>query len=758
MSLIFPSYVSTVTTSTTVIGDSTITYVVLQLPGDGANNSTNNTFIDSSTNNATITRTGTPIQGSVNPFGSNWSNYFNGSSYLTMASNSSFAFGTGDFTVEGWINPTSLPTYCTICSTRTSSGTTAGWNIGVSSSGQLFLYANGFMVTGASSGVRVGEWTHFAIVRSGTSLKAYVNGIQSGSTGSDSNDYTIQTFWTGATGGTSEPWYGYISNLRIIKGTALYTSTFTPSTTLLTTVTNTSLLTCATNRFQDISTVSNTITITGAVSVQKFAPFSTSASYSTSTNGGSIYFDGSTYMSTPNSGDLQLNGVAWTIEMWYYPTQLTAYNVLLAKRGAGGDQYQIFTDVTTGYLAFYNGGVALYSSTAPKLNAWNYIAFVHNGSSTLTMYLNGVNFYSGTTTIPAGTSQLWIGQDGSASNTLYGYLSNVRIVKGTQLYTTTFTPPTAPLTVITGTSFLLLGTNNGIVDTAMQNNLLTVGDAKISTTQSKFGGSSMYFDGTGDYLLIPSNPVFAFGSGDYTVECWIYSQSTAQQVLFASGGTGANNFYFSFVPTSSFIGVGTQNVWILQATGLTLSTSVWYHVAASRSSGTLRLFLNGTQVASGADSTVWIQGGYTAIGSNAQGTQYTNGYIDDLRITKGVARYTATFTPSTSANPDTPTYTTTVSSTTYITSFTTGSYVWVYNTSTSRWWSTQEPTQTYTLTPSLIEDQGTTSTGYIDFPYGSTAQRPGSPTLGYMRFNTDLGYIEYYSTASIWIQIPNQNT
>jgi len=675
-----------------------------------------------------------------------------------MASNSSFAFGTGDFTVEGWINPTSLPTYCTICSTRTSSGTTAGWNIGVSSSGQLFLYANGFMVTGASSGVRVGEWTHFAIVRSGTSLKAYVNGIQSGSTGSDSNDYTIQTFWTGATGGTSEPWFGYISNLRIIKGTALYTSTFTPSTTPLTTVTNTSLLTCATNRFQDISTLSNTITVNGSVSVQRFAPFSNSASYSTSTNGGSIYFDGSTYMSTPNSGDLQLNGVAWTIEMWYYPTQLTAYNVLLAKRGAGGDQYQIFTDVTTGYLAFYNGGVALYSSTAPKLNAWNYIAFVHNGSSTLTMYLNGVNFYSGTTTIPAGTSQLWIGQDSNGSNTLYGYLSNVRIVKGTQLYTTTFTPPTAPLTVITGTSFLLLGTNNGIVDTAMQNNLLTVGDAKISTTQSKFGGSSMYFDGTGDYLLIPSNPVFAFGSGDYTVECWIYSQSTAQQVLFASGGTGANNFYFSFVPTSSFIGVGTQNVWILQATGLTLSTSVWYHVAASRSSGTLRLFLNGTQVASGADSTVWIQGGYTAIGSNAQGTQYTNGYIDDLRITKGVARYTATFTPSTSANPDSPTYTTTVSSTTYTTSFSTGSYVWVYNTSTSRWWSTQEPTQTYTLTPSLIEDQGTTSTGYIDFPYGSTAQRPSSPTLGYMRFNTDLGYIEYYNTASIWIQIPNQNT
>jgi hypothetical protein len=288
----------------------------------------------------------------------------------------------------------------------------------------------------------------------------------------------------------------------------------------------------------------------------------------------------------------------------------------------------------------------------------------------------------------------------------------------------------------------------------MQNTLVTVGDTKISTTQSKFGGSSMYFDGTGDYLTIPATPNLYIGTGNYTVESWIYmNNTTGNQMLFSFGN---NNGYFfaSGIPTYTVYSVANYT---LGSTAVSATT--WTHVAFVRNGTTLTCYLNGVSVGTYSSSSESVgSSSANSYVSFFQGSNYFNGYIDDLRITKGVARYTATFTPSTSANPDTPTYTTTVSSTTYITSFSTGSYVWVYNTSTSRWWSTQEPTQTYTLTPSLIEDQGTTSTGYIDFPYGSTAQRPGSPTLGYMRFNTDLGYIEYYSTASIWIQIPNQNT
>ena len=110
----------------------------------------------------------------------------------------------------------------------------------------------------------------------------------------------------------------------------------------------------------------------------------------------------------------------------------------------------------------------------------------------------------------------WSTWDG-AGGYFSGYTSNLRMIKGTALYTSAFTPPTAPLTAVTSTSLLLLGTNAGIYDGAMQNNLTTVGDAKISTTQSKFGGSSIFFDGTGDYLFIPKTHSFLFGGGNFTI-------------------------------------------------------------------------------------------------------------------------------------------------------------------------------------------------------------------------------------------------
>jgi hypothetical protein len=195
----------------------------------------------------------------------------------------------------------------------------------------------------------------------------------------------------------------------------------------------------------------------------------------------------------------------------------------------------------------------------------------------------------------------------------------------------------------------LLGTNAGIYDSAMQNNLTTVGDAKISTTQSKFGGSSMYFDGTGDYLKVNSNISLALGAGDFTLELWMYPNATysggyAGIVDSRTSADGAGLIYFGYTGTANQIGWKDNNTNVVTGT---VTQSAWNHVAVVRSNGTMKLYINGSSVSTGANSTNYSVP-FTYIGSSFDSYAF-NGYIDDLRITKGYARYTTTFTPPTSA-------------------------------------------------------------------------------------------------------------
>jgi hypothetical protein len=229
-------------------------------------------------------------------------------------------------------------------------------------------------------------------------------------------------------------------------------------------------------------------------------------------------------------------------------------------------------------------------------------------------------------------------------------------VIGTAVYTTTFTPPTTPLTAITNTSLLLNYTNGGIIDNAMMTNLETVGNAQISTVQSKFGGSSMAFDGTGDYLKMPSSPQYSFGTGDFTVEAWVYlTANSATGVAayltdFRANGS-TSNFAIGFMGAA---GVSKMYAWA-NATDLNATTTValntWNHVAYVRSGSTVTAYLNGT--ANGTMSNAYSQPSTgVAIASRYTGTtEFINGYIDDLRITKGYARYTSNFTPPTTALP-----------------------------------------------------------------------------------------------------------
>jgi hypothetical protein len=193
---------------------------------------------------------------------------------------------------------------------------------------------------------------------------------------------------------------------------------------------------------------------------------------------------------------------------------------------------------------------------------------------------------------------------------------------------------------------LLNFTNAGIFDSAMMNDLETAGNAQVSTSIVKYGTGSMAFDGTGDYLLAPSTPNFAFNAGEFTVEMWLYPTAS-----FGSGGVNIVGVNSS--GGGLFVGGTNKIAWNLFGTGDLVAFSnftssynnVWTHVAYTRSGSTGRLFINGVLQATGTDSTNYTVTSNFAIGAAYNGNQPYTGYIDDLRVTKGVARYISNFTP-----------------------------------------------------------------------------------------------------------------
>ena len=649
---------SQITFNWTVVvgGDTYWKNVSLMLPGTAL---ADNFATDYSLNNFQPLIVGDTRPTKFSPYQAGYySTYYDGTGdYLTAASNAGLGFATGDFTVEGWFNFSGAVAVSTYQRPWWfgDDNDNVELNTGVLKVGGA---TQGTLITGATA-IKKNTWYHIALTRQSGVYKLWLNGAQEGSSATNSYSSAARTFTLMSTSAAANPSSGFVSNVRVVKGTALYTAAFTPSTTPLTAVTNTQLLISQANRLIDTSTNAIALTKGGDTTVTQFVPFTPPTnSY------GSTYFDGTgDYLQVANNASISnLNGSNFTVECWAYATSTAANICLMAcTSNPTASGFAIF--ILSGNLTVYvNTGGTTIGSVAFPINAWNHVAFVRNGTS-CTLYLNGVSIASATVDVtnPATTQPLVIGgittTTGWNSNLyLTGYIADARIVKGTAVYTAAFTPPTAPLTAVTNTTLLTCQTaqpsnNSQFMDNSGLSSIMTRSGNVAQGTFSPYGSNwSTYISGSPDYLSITDNTNIQPGTGDFTVELWWFPTGL-------SGGTICNKgLGFQLYTNGSQVNqvgvaysVNNASPYFISAYATaTLVDYSWNHIAATRSGNNYYIYINGAQTLVGTSSSSPDTGTDAFFLGSFKGlSSFINGYISNFRFVKGTAVYTAAFTPPT---------------------------------------------------------------------------------------------------------------
>jgi hypothetical protein len=367
-----------------------------------------------------------------------------------------------------------------------------------------------------------------------------------------------------------------------------------------------------------------------------------------------MYLDGTgDWLTTPSNAAFNFTA-NFTVEAWLYPTNLTGARQIASTRASSS------TATSTAWSLGLNGSALAWFTTAYNIsggtlnvNAWNHVAAARVGS-TLTLYLNGISIGTATLSNNFTDQQLAIGACINGTEPFIGYISNLRVLRSSAAYTSNFAPPVSPLTAVQNNVLLLNGTSAGVYDMSMMNNYETVGNSSLVTNIKKYGNSSLYFDGDGDYIIAPASQNYDFGNGNWTIECWVYFNNVSNAAhiwQFGANSGSRTNIYLS----GSKIALWSGSAVITGTT--TVITGTWYHIAVSFSASntTSRLFLNGVSEGTNTSfnshpknaSDIRFMVGWQPYGGVSG--DLLNGYVDDLRITKGVARYTTTFTPPSGA-------------------------------------------------------------------------------------------------------------
>ena len=483
------------------------------------------------TSGQALVSTGTGVQwGALSP-GYNYSSQFNGSSnYLTVPSSSALAFGTGNFTIECWIYLLAVP------STNPPIVVVNGSNpfyFNFRGNGTLGI-TNATTVFATSTALLANAWYHIAAVRNSGSTVIYINGV-AGTAVSCTDNFTQGSLNIGYATSSSFYLNAYISNLRILNGTALYTSNFTPPTSPLSAISGTSLLTC------------NAITPTSDSSTNNFQ--------------------------ITNNGGVTTSAVQ---------SPFTSTTVSIPTQSLTAVRQQFTGDGSTTSFAVAGG----YTPNA------------------ISVFVNGVLLRNGT---------------------------EVTVTNGS--------------TVV----FAIAPLSGALIDV-----IGTVPTTYSSITPVSY---SVGFNGSTQYLSFPLVTATTLGSSDFTIEGWVYPNSSSTDTcIFAINSNNSTTYagirlgwqYNSGSPKIYLLVSLDGAGWVGLATLITASSvplNTWTHIAVVRSGNNIYVYQNGVLVLTNSSASGSLySGAVNLIGAYSPSGGFWPGYMSNVRLVKGLAVYTNNFT------------------------------------------------------------------------------------------------------------------
>lgn len=374
--------------------------------------------------------------------------------------------------------------------------------------------------------------------------------------------------------------------------------------------------------------------------------------------GSSLYVDGNGDYITAGR-DITLGTSDYTIGCWFYTTATTTQNIFAWSGGTTLISVYITPGSNTIALQWNGTSRILSTSTTITTNAWHHVAVTRiNGTHYL--FLNGVQIGSTTTAVDLLGGPIEIGRRSGNTQMFAGYVDEFRCIQ-TAVYVGAFTPLAAPFETTTLSnsavrSLLRFNGTNGsqtFHDEAGRH-WTANGNVQLSTAQSVFGGSSAYFDGTGDFLDGGNHRYFYLSNEDFTFEARVRLDSYLSFRTIFGDWSAATGYKFLFSIDASGRVCAHANGGAIFTSTASLSLNQWYHVAFVRRSGIITAYLDGVSVATAAASgTIGsAANSILTIGAASGATHPFHGYIDDARVVIGQAIYTGNFAVSTSPVTD----------------------------------------------------------------------------------------------------------